>query len=734
MDPWILTATAPHAGRLYLANGYLSTALTWSGGVLFESERSPCYIRGVYNDTGPGGVDRLASVPSWSQLHYGVAALVIEYRRELDLRDGTCRTCFVLQEERGRVRIEETVFASRADRHQAAVHMKIRPEFGGAIGVQATLDAPHTEGVETLDLGADGDGIFLHGRTLKYGVQIGTALSFAGAGWTGEDSVGQNIVTRTLQTEARAGEEVELTQLVRVATSLEEIDVMALVRRHSHDFGRLLEEHERAWAKLWETDIEIEGDPEVQQFVRAALFYLWSSVREGDDWSIAPMGLSSNGYNGHIFWDAEIWMYPSLLLTQPGMARSCVAYRERTLDAARARAVSNGYRGAQFPWEGAFTGQEMTPEGHETRDFQLHITADVAIGQWWYFLNTCDLEWLRRHGFKVIRECAEFWVSRVEYNAERERYEVSDVVCADEYAAHVDNNAFTNAAVRQALLIAERAAELLGEPVSPEWRAMAQKIFIPYDAEARRHLEYEGYDGRTTKQADVELLTYPLEYVRDPDQIARDLDYYASVIDPNGPAMSFSVYAIVSALLGRARDAYEYLKRSYQPNTRLPFQAFSETPINDEFLFCTGVGGALQVLLYGLTGIRLREGYFVLGPLLPEPWQALRLHNLYLLGARTDLEILPGRVLVRRKLPSGVLTVQFVAGANETQLVLGGEPGTLTRATVEILEEGGGISSTFAGKPGEWLPLPPAPLRLQIFIDDGCPALDVLLAQPGKRP
>jgi trehalose/maltose hydrolase-like predicted phosphorylase len=141
--------------------------------------------------------------------------------------------------------------------------------------------------------------------------------------------------------------------------------------------------------------------------------------------------------------------------------------------------------------------------------------------------------------------------------------------------------------------------------------------------------------------------------------VARDLDYYGSIIDPDGPAMSFSVYSILSAQLGRAQHAYDYLKRAYVPNTRPPFQSFSETPTNNEFFFCTGVGGALQALLFGFSGLRLREGYFTLSPLLPDHWQALRLRGLYLLGARTDIEITRDRTTVRRRLGGDSVTVEI---------------------------------------------------------------------------
>jgi trehalose/maltose hydrolase-like predicted phosphorylase len=647
-DPWVLSADEPRTDRLYLANGYMSTALDFSSGMLFDSVLAPCYIRGVYTNGGSGGIDRLARIPCWNHFRYGHEAVLERYHRELNLREGIVRTRMTLREDRGPVELTQEMFVSRADQHQAAIRLTVVPSFDGEIEILAGIDAPISGDVHTLAVEGAPHALSLRSRVPPYDVEIAQALTFEIDGARVDVFTGQNSAAAGFALAAHAGESAIATQLVRVATSLEGDDFLEIACRRSDPYDQLREAHIAAWERLWQTDIEVEGDPEVQQFARAGLFYLWSTVREGDHWSIAPMGLSSNGYNGHIFWDAELWMYPTLLVTQPEMGRSCVAYRERTLPAARMRAASNGHRGAQFPWEGAFTGEEMTPHWAETRDFQLHITADVAIGQWWYYLVTRDEGWLRQHGFPVIRECAEHWVSRVEHNVDNDRYEVSDVVCADEYAAHVDNDAFTNAAVRKALRIAVRAAGLLGEPAPAEWSVIADKMYVPYDAQACRHVEFDGYDGQVTKQADVELLAFPLEEVTDRGQIERDLDYYGTVIDPHGPAMSFSVYAILSAQLGRPGDAYEYLKRSYIPNTRRPFWSFSETPTNNEFHFCTGVGGALQALLFGFTGLRLREAALVLGPILPEHWRALRLRNVCVLGARTDIEVEPHRTCVRR--------------------------------------------------------------------------------------
>lgn len=657
VDPWRLTADEQESGCVYLANGYLGTIVSPDGG-LVSGDAGAWHMRGLYVLGEQHHVDRLAVLPHWSGVQYAHDAAIEQYRRTLDLHDSLLTTRFLLEEDRGTVDVEQTIFLSRAKRHHAVTRLTLTPSFEGSLSFRMAVGGEPAPDVAVQPAPREDGSVLLQGRTRTYDIPVELAVRVLEDRWTCRAEPIPGGITCMLSTHAGAGEAVTLTVVSTVVSGVDTDTPGDSASREPSTYDGMWSAHAAAWNDLWQTDIEIEGDPEIQQFARSALFSLWSTVAPDDRWSIAPMGLSSNGYNGHIFWDAEFWMYPSLLLTQPDLARSCVAYREWTVPAARQRAAANGMRGTQYPWEAAFSGEEMTPRWAETRDFQLHVTADVAIAQWWYYLTTLDREWLRDHGYPVIRECAEYWVSRVEWHPERQRYEISDVVCADEYAAHVNNDAFTNAAVRAALSIAIRASELVGMSAPEIWRRIAETIHIPYDPEHRRHLEYDGFDGRLTKQADVELLAFPLEAVQDSEQVARDLDFYAGVIDPDGPAMSFSVYAIVSAYLGRGTDALAYLRRAFVPNTRPPFWLFSETPTNEEFHFLTGVGGALQAFLYGFSGIRLREGYTIVDPLLPPGWTRLHLRGLVLCGARCDLDIRPDAFTLRRAVDGGTVAVE----------------------------------------------------------------------------
>ena len=119
---------------------------------------------------------------------------------------------------------------------------------------------------------------------------------------------------------------------------------------------RLINFHNKAWDELWKSDIQIEGDDQSQQDIHSMLYHLYSFSRPGTALSPSPMGLSGLGYNGHVFWDTELWMYPSYLVLQPEMAKSMMEYRFQRLDAARKNAFNHGYKGAMFPWESAATG------------------------------------------------------------------------------------------------------------------------------------------------------------------------------------------------------------------------------------------------------------------------------------------------------------------------------------------------------------------------------------------
>lgn len=386
---------------------------------------------------------------------------------------------------------------------------------------------------------------------------------------------------------------------------------------------RLLARHNAEWQKIWKSDIVIEGDLQAQKDVRFALYHLYSFVREGTAFSLSPMGLSGLGYNGHVFWDTELWMYPPLLMMQPAMARSVLEYRFQRLEAARQNAFSHGYKGAMFPWESSDEGSEDTPVWALTGPFQHHITGCVGWAFWKYYQVTKDKLWLQERGYPVLKEVADFWASRVERKGPG-KYEINNVIGANEWQENIDNNAFTNGMAITSLRYATQAAKVLGLQPNPDWEHVAQNIpILKFPDGVTR--ENATYDGVEIKQADVNLLAYPLDIVTDRAQLEKDLKYYEPRMSPNGPAMGNSVLATLYAKLGDRDKAHEWFVKSYKPNEVKPFGVLAETAGGTNPYFATGAGGMLQAIIAGFGGLQITDqGIIQQKAILPKGWKSLQ--------------------------------------------------------------------------------------------------------------
>jgi trehalose/maltose hydrolase-like predicted phosphorylase len=386
---------------------------------------------------------------------------------------------------------------------------------------------------------------------------------------------------------------------------------------------RLIRFHNRAWDELWKSDIKIEGDDQSQQDVHSMLYHLYSFMREGTDLSPSPMGLSGLGYNGHVFWDTELWMYPSILVLHPEMAKSLVEYRYQRLAAAKKNAFNHGYKGAMFPWESAASGVEETPVWALSGPFEHHITACVGIAAWNYYCVTQDKEWLKEKGWPLLKETADFWASRVERNGPG-KYDIKNVVAADEWAENVDNNAWTNASAKAVLQHATEAAKLLGMTPNADWMHVAANIPI-LKMENGVTREHATYKGEGIKQADVNLLSYPLKEVSDPAQVKKDLEYYQTRVPNEGtPAMTQAIFALLHARLGDGEKAFHFFQDAYLPNLNPPFRVIAETKGGTNPYFATGAGGIVQSLLMGFGGLEITPtGIIQVKSALPKHWKNL---------------------------------------------------------------------------------------------------------------
>lgn len=430
----------------------------------------------------------------------------------------------------------------------------------------------------------------------------------------------------------KAGETYRFSVVGSAITSMHHTDPLNEAERltifaRQQGRERLIAMHEQAWAALWESDIVIEGDAVAQQDIRMMLYHLYSFMREDTGYSISPMGLSGLGYNGHVFWDTEIWMYPALLVLHPELARNMVDYRYNRLEAAKTNAARHGYKGAMFPWESAASGDEETPVWALSGPFEHHITACVGIAAWNYFAVTQDTTWLREKGWPLLSATAKFWASRVEKNADG-WYDIKNVVGADEWAENVDNDAWTNAAAKANLIHATKAAAIVNQRQQEDWKTIAEKIrILKFESGVTR--EHGTYHGEPVKQADVNLLAYPLQEVTDPRAIRMDIDYYKERIpDKATPAMTKAIFTLLYARLGDKKAATNMFATSYAANKIPPFGVLAETAGGWNPYFVTGAGGVLQSVLMGFGGLRITDEGIVQDELiLPLNWKSLTIRT-----------------------------------------------------------------------------------------------------------
>lgn len=385
----------------------------------------------------------------------------------------------------------------------------------------------------------------------------------------------------------------------------------------------LLAHHKKEWDTLWESDIIIEGDTQAQQDIHNMMYHLYSFTRSGSGYSLSPMGLSGLGYNGHVFWDTEIFMYPPLLILHSEMAKEFIEYRFDRLDAAKRNALTYGYRGAKYPWESAMSGEEETPVWALSGTYEHHITGDIAFAAWKYYQVTQDKEWLREKGWPILKNTATFWESRVTEN--KGKYEIHNVVCADEWAENVDNNAYTNAVAKLNLEYANECAKILNFPIQNKWTEIAENlVFSKMENGVTR--EHDSYKGENIKQADVNLLAYPLNIITDKEQIRRDLAYYETKVpQKDTPAMTQAIFALLYSRLGNSEDAYKWFKDSYEENLLPPFRVMAETKGGNNPYFVTGAGGILQTVLMGFAGIDIQSDGSIqyLQTAMPSHWKKL---------------------------------------------------------------------------------------------------------------
>ncbi|MEU6578396.1 glycosyl hydrolase family 65 protein [Streptomyces sp. NPDC046805] len=680
-DDWVLATDDPLTDYhpAFTGNGCLGARVPAAGNGFADAPiRTQFHVAGFYTRAA-GAWSRKASLPAWTTLDIGdgsgtfntafaseggqaetpavggdwapvdsplatVADGMADYRQALDLRTGVIATSARWTSPAGRVTdVRYEVLTARHRRHTAAVTVTVTPHWDGTLDVTDALDDRGSFRTRDTRQGVGQDLTWLtttaEGSSVTAAV---TAVLHAPGGASVEEGDGRAV--RRIRCRVASGASYTFTKYVGLATSHDTDDPLALAREAALEaarggYERLAEDNRAAWQREWDGDITVHGDARLCRQVRAAKFYLLTSARAGLPWSPSPAGLSSDGYNGHVFWDTETWIWPSLLAQHPDIAESVLDYRVDRLDAAYAYAAGEGDKGARFPWESSLDGDEDTPDWAPFGRYELHVTSDVALAFWQYWLATGDDDWLRAKGWPVLRGVADFWAARAVLG-EDGRYHINGVIPPDEYAIEPnDDSAYTNASARAVLRFAAEAAEVLGEPADPAWREVAEGLVVPFDEQLGVHPEFAGYAGQTIKQADVVMLAYPWEHPQPEDVTRADLEYYLPRTHEDGPSMTDSVHSIVYAQLGDTSQAFACTRRSVEPFVRGPFEQLAEARQGGAFTFLTGHGGFLQEFLYGYSGLRWRADRVVLAPALPGALDGITLRRLRWRGRVFDVDI-----------------------------------------------------------------------------------------------
>ncbi|OSZ57291.1 family 65 glycosyl hydrolase [Streptomyces pharetrae CZA14] len=625
-------------------------------------------------------------------LRYG---RLVAHERTLDLRRGVLeRVCEWTSPAGSTVRVRSTRLVSLTQRAIAAVAYEVEPiDSRTRVVIQSELVAneslPEPNGdpraaralkspLEPEEDFASGLRLRLVHRTRRSGLRVAVAADHTVSGperttTSAESNV--DVARLTVTSVLEPGQRLRVEKLVahgwsgaRSRPAMSDQVEAALAAADHSGWAGLLRDQEAYLDDFWSrADVEVDGDEEIQQAVRFALFHVLQAGARAERRAIPAKGLTGSGYDGHAFWDTEMFVLPLLTYTEPRAVAEALRWRQSTLPAARERANQLGLSGAAFPWrtiEGS-EGSAYWPAGTAA----FHVNADIADAVTRYTAATGDLDFERDTGVELLVETARLWRS-LGHHDHQGVFHIDGVTGPDEYSAVADDNAYTNLMARQNLLDAAEAvrrhpeeAERLGvgEEESAAWRAAAEAMYVPYNAELGVHEQHAGftryqrwdfaatrpdqyplllnfpyfdlYRKQVVKQADLVLAMYTCGSRFDEEQIARNFAYYEP-LTVRDSSLSACCQAVIAAQAGHLRLAYDYTAEAalmdladLEHNTR-------------DGLHIASLAGTWMALVAGFGGMRRDGDTLRFAPRLPEQFSRLAF-SLQILGRRLRVEITP---------------------------------------------------------------------------------------------
>jgi alpha,alpha-trehalose phosphorylase len=678
-----------------------------------------------------GKIIRLLVEDEPLDMRYGSAP---QHERTLDFRSGTLRRRTEWVSPTGRrVRITTERLVSFTQRAIAAIHYTVEPlDDKIQLVIQSDLlanepilsrtDDPRVAAALDQPLvsehaWAEGTRAVLAHHTRASGLRMAATmdheLHLDDDGIRSEIKALPDLARLTVAADVPKGGKLSLTKYLAYGWSSQrstpalraQVDA-ALVGALQTGWEGLLAEQRSFLDEFWDTaDVEIEGDAELQQAVRFALFHVLQAGARGETRAIPAKGLTGPGYDGHAFWDTESFVLPVLTYTIPDAARDALRWRHSTLDKARARAETLCQKGAVFPWR-SINGDECSgywPAGTAA----FHINADIADAVARYLYATGDKEFETECGLELLVETARLWMSLGHHDAHG-NFRIDGVTGPDEYTAIVDNNVYTNLMARRNLRSAAAAAERqmaaahelgVDEEETARWRDAADAMLVLYDVELGVHPQSEGftqharwdfkhtpseryplllnypyfdlYRKQVVKQADLVLALHLCGDEFTPEQKARNVNYYEA-LTVRDSSLSACTQAVMAAEVGHLELAYDY------------FAEAALTDLHDlhdnvqNGLHIASLAGAWIACVAGFGGMRDHHGKLTFAPRLPEELTRIAFRMSFQ-GSRIGVEVRPERVAYR--LLSGEsldLThhgKQFTLGAEPVILPIPAPPG-----------------------------------------------------------
>lgn len=431
-------------------------------------------------------------------------------------------------------------------------------------------------------------------------------------------------------------------------------------RLAAKNYAQFASEQEAYLNDFWnEADVEIIGDLTLQEGIRFNLFHLLQSTGRDHFSNIAAKGLSGEGYEGHYFWDTEIYILPVFLMTQPDIAKSLLLYRYSILEQARKHAKEMGHhQGALYPWR-TISGTECSsyfPSGSA----QYHISADIAYSFIQYYLVTGDFSFMKEYGAEVLFETARLWADTGHFAGEG--FKIDAVTGPDEYTCIVNNNYYTNVMAKFNLRWAVKCYHLLESLDSLQlaklrlkigllkeevqtWQLAAEQMYLPYDEHLRINpqddtflhkavwdlkntpkdhfpllLHYHPlalYRYQVCKQADTVLAHFLLEDEQELETIRNSFEYYEK-ITTHDSSLSTCIYSIMASKLELTQKAYDY----FIETARLDLDNTHGN--TKDGLHMANMGGTWLAIVFGFAGLRMKEDGISLRPSLPDKWEGYR--------------------------------------------------------------------------------------------------------------